>query len=131
VRAYLGAPIQLEGEVIGFIHLNSAHPGFFSSTHAERLEAFTDQAAIAIQNARLYEQAQALAALEERQRLARDLHDAVSQTLWTASITADVLPELWKKDRAEGERSLERLRRLTRAPWPKCVPCCSSCARQP
>jgi PAS domain S-box-containing protein len=113
VRSYLGAPIQLEGEVIGFIHLNSAHPGFFSSTHAERLEAFTDQAAIAIQNARLYEQAQALAALEERQRLARDLHDAVSQTLWTASITADVLPELWKKDQEEGERSLERLRRLT------------------
>jgi PAS domain S-box-containing protein len=113
VRSYLGAPIQLEGEVIGFIHLNSAHPGFFSSTHAERLEAFTDQAAIAIQNARLYEQAQALAALEERQRLARDLHDAVSQTLWTASITADVLPELWRKDQAEGELSLQRLRRLT------------------
>jgi signal transduction histidine kinase len=113
VRSYLGAPIQLEGEVIGFIHLNSARVGFFSSTHAGRLEAFTDQAAIAIQNARLYEQAQALAALEERQRLARDLHDAVSQTLWTASITADVLPELWKKDQQEGERSLERLRRLT------------------
>jgi PAS domain S-box-containing protein len=113
VRSYLGAPIQLEGEVIGFIHLNSARVGFFSSTHAGRLEAFTDQAAIAIQNARLYEQAQALAALEERQRLARDLHDAVSQTLWTASITADVLPELWKKDQQEGERSLEGLRRLT------------------
>jgi PAS domain S-box-containing protein len=113
VRSYLGAPIQVEGEVIGFIHLNSARPGFFSGTHAERLEAFTDQAAIAIQNARLYEQAQALAALEERQRLARDLHDAVSQTLWTASITADVLPDLWKKDQEEGERSLERLRRLT------------------
>jgi PAS domain S-box-containing protein len=113
VRSYLGAPIELEGEVIGYIHLNSSQPGFFSQVHAERLQAFTDQAAIAIQNARLYEQAQALAALEERQRLARDLHDAVSQTLWTASITADVLPELWKKDRAEGERSLERLRRLT------------------
>jgi signal transduction histidine kinase len=114
VRSYLGAPIQLEGQVNGFIHLNSALPGFFSGVHAGRLVAFTDQAAIAIQNARLYEQAQELAALEERQRLARDLHDAVSQTLWTASITADVLPDLWKKDQQEGERSLERLRRLTR-----------------
>ncbi len=113
VRSYLGAPIQLEGEVIGFIHLNSATPGFFKPIHARRLEAFTDQAAIAIQNARLYEQAQALAALEERQRIARDLHDAVSQTLWTASIMAEVLPVLWENDPEDGQRYLDRLRRLT------------------
>jgi len=59
------------------------------------------------------QRAQALAVLEERQRLARDLHDAVSQTLWAASIIAEVLPALWNKDQEDGQRSLEHLRRLT------------------
>jgi len=54
--------------------------------------AFASQAAVAIENVRLYERAQALAALEERQRLARDLHDAVSQTFFSASLIAEVLP---------------------------------------
>jgi PAS domain S-box-containing protein len=53
------------------------------------------------------------AAQEERQRLARDLHDAVSQTLWTASLIADVLPTTWEQDREKGQRNLEQLRRLT------------------
>jgi signal transduction histidine kinase len=77
------------------------------------LRAFADQAAIAINNARLFGQAQELATLKERQRLARDLHDAVSQTLWTACLIADVLPTVWKEDPAEGQRSLEKLQRLT------------------
>ncbi len=114
VRSYMGAPITFEGDVIGFINLNAVTPGFFQPHQAERLRAFADQAAIAIRNARLYEQAQAAAALEERQRLARDLHDAVSQTLWTVSLTADVLPELWERDVREGRRVLGNLRRLTR-----------------
>jgi len=54
------------------------------------------------------------AASEERQRLARDLHDAVTQTLFSASLIGEVLPRLWKRDRDEGERRLEELRLLTR-----------------
>lgn len=114
VRSYLGAPIQRDGKVIGFINLNSATPNFFNALHAERLRAFADQAAIAINNARLYSQAQELATFKERQRLARDLHDAVSQTLWTACLITDVLPTLWKEDPEEGHRNLEKLQRLTR-----------------
>ena len=76
--------------------------------------AFASQAAVAMENARLYEQAQALAALEERQRLARDLHDAVSQTLFSASLIAEVLPRLWERDPVEGQRSLAELHLLTR-----------------
>jgi PAS domain S-box-containing protein len=113
VRSYLSAPIQMDGKVIGFINLNSASPGFFNTLHAECLRAFADQAAIAINNARLYGQAQELATMKERQRLARDLHDAVSQTLWTACLIADVLPTLWKEDPIEGQRNLEKLQRLT------------------
>jgi signal transduction histidine kinase len=83
-------------------------------THAERLQVFADQAASAIQNARSYAQAQELAAVEERQRLARDLHDEVSQTLWTASLLADVLPAQFEQNKEDALLSLEKLRKLTR-----------------
>src|SRR5512139_568415 len=61
-----------------------------------------------------YEQAQTLAALQERQRLARNLHDAVNQSLFSAGLIAEVLPRLWERDPEEGRQSLEDLRRLTR-----------------
>jgi two-component system nitrate/nitrite sensor histidine kinase NarX len=64
-------------------------------------------------NAELYGQAQALAVLEERQNLARNLHDAVNQSLFSAGLIAEVLPRLWERDQAEARRSLEDLRRLT------------------
>ncbi len=62
----------------------------------------------------LAEQLKEKAAADERQRLARDLHDAVTQTLFSASLIAEVLPRLWRKDRGEAERRLDELRRLTR-----------------
>jgi PAS domain S-box-containing protein len=54
VRSYAGAPIRVQGEIIGFLNLESATPNFFTPVHAERLQAFADQAAIAIRNARLH-----------------------------------------------------------------------------
>jgi len=114
ICSYVGAPICLEGEVIGFLNLHSPHPNFYSTKHAERLQAFANQAASAIQNARSFERAQALAALEERQRLARDLHDAVSQTLWSANITAEVLPNLWEQSIDDGRKCLDDLQSFTR-----------------
>ncbi len=54
------------------------------------------------------------AAAAERSRLARDLHDAVSQTLFSASLVAEVLPRIWEKNPAEGRRRLEEVRQLTR-----------------
>jgi two-component system nitrate/nitrite sensor histidine kinase NarX len=52
--------------------------------------------------------------LEERHKLAGDLHDAVNQTLFSASLIAEVLPRMWDQDQAEARRSLEDLSRLTR-----------------
>ncbi len=54
IRSYAAAPIKVKGQVVGFINLDSAASGFFTQAHAERLQAFADQAAIAIENARLY-----------------------------------------------------------------------------
>jgi signal transduction histidine kinase len=56
----------------------------------------------------------AQAAAEERSRLARDLHDAVSQTLFSTSIIAEVLPRLWDKNQTEARKRLEEIRQLTR-----------------
>lgn len=112
--SYVGAPIYFDGEMIGFIHLGSSTPHFFTPVHADRLRAFAEQAAIAIQNARLFEERQVLAAMEERQRIARDLHDAVSQTLFSANVIAETLPRLWERDPERAKEKLSDLQRLTR-----------------
>ncbi len=58
LRSYAAAPIMVRGEVIGFLNVDSATPGFFTQDHAESLRAFAGHAAAAIENARLYEEAQ-------------------------------------------------------------------------
>jgi signal transduction histidine kinase len=97
VGSAISVPILIAGAVTGFINLNSFRVQFFTSQHAENLQTFANQAAIAIQNARLFEQAQEAAALNERHRLARDLHDSVSQSLFSASIIAESLPRIWEQ----------------------------------
>lgn len=72
IRSYVAAPIKVKGEVVGFINLDSAVPGFFTPIHAERLQAFADQAAIAIENARLYS---SLQETNEQLRLALQARD--------------------------------------------------------
>jgi signal transduction histidine kinase len=69
---------------------------------------------LAIENAQLYEQAQELAVVQERSRLARDLHDSVTQTLFSASLIAEVLPRLWARDSEMALARLEELRQLAR-----------------
>ena len=59
-------------------------------------------------------QVEQAAVAAERSRLARDLHDAVTQTLFSASLIAEVLPRLWDRAPDEGQRRLEELRQLTR-----------------
>jgi diguanylate cyclase (GGDEF)-like protein len=58
LRSYVGAPVRVKGRVVGFLDLTSLTPDFFNQGHASRLQAFADQAAMAIENARLFEEAQ-------------------------------------------------------------------------
>ncbi len=58
VRSYASMPIRMKGQIVGFLNLDSATPGFFTPAHADRLRAFADQAAVAIENAQLFETAQ-------------------------------------------------------------------------
>jgi len=73
IRSYAGAPIHREGRVIGYLQVESAWPNFFKAEHARRLQSFADQAAIALQNAQLYQDAQqqATALQTQTQKLAR------------------------------------------------------------
>jgi len=114
IRSFLHVPIKVGGEVFGVFNVSYVQPRSFSDDDVRLFLALAQRAALAIDNARLYEQAQELAVVEERQRLARDLHDAVTQTLFSASLIAEVLPRLWERNPDEGLRRLDELRELTR-----------------
>jgi signal transduction histidine kinase len=88
VRACLFVPLILKDRVVGMLVMTSSEVDAFTQHHATLAQAIANQAAIAIENARLYAQAQELAALEERQKLARELHDSVSQALYGISLGA-------------------------------------------
>jgi signal transduction histidine kinase len=114
VQAWLWVPLAVKGRVIGGIGVAHAKRDSFTAHHADLALIVANQAAITLVNAQLYEQAQTLATLQERQRLAQNLHDAVNQSLFSASLIAEVLPRVWERNPDEGRQSLEDLRRLTR-----------------
>jgi signal transduction histidine kinase len=88
VRSWAGVPLQVRNRTMGIMVVSYAEPNHFTGRHVELLAAVAAQAAIAIENARLYEAAAGTAALEERQRLARELHDSVSQALFGIGLGA-------------------------------------------
>ncbi len=112
-RSFLAVPLRVEGEVDHCLAFYYAEPQAFGSEDLSLALALADQAALAIENARLYEHAQDLAAMQERQRLARDLHDAVSQTLFSASLIAETVPDVWQACPDEGADLVHKLRQLT------------------
>lgn len=113
IHAYLGMPIKLHEDISGFVNLFSESTDFFNDNHATRLSAFAELAAIAIQNARLFEQSHTLAAMQERQRLARELHDSVSQTLFTCRTMAETALRRWDKDRDRAKELVEDVYQLS------------------
>lgn len=112
--SYLGVPLVVEGEIYGSLGLYYRENEDFSQEQIELGMALANQAVLAIENARLLERAEDAAIASERNRLARDLHDAVTQTLFSASMIADVLPKIWDRNPDEGQHRLEELRQLTR-----------------
>ncbi|HEY3228405.1 MAG TPA: GAF domain-containing protein, partial [Roseiflexaceae bacterium] len=96
-RSLLLVPLIVRERLIGMVRIDSDEPHFYTERDAQLALAFANQAAAAIENARLYDQARDLATLEERQRLARELHDAVTQTLFSASLIAEALPDAWRQ----------------------------------
>ena len=110
--AELAVPIVIGDRTLGVVNVESERP--FSDDDAALLRIVADQLAVAIENARLYAAAQRIAALEERQRLARELHDSVTQLVFGVALLAESLGSTWRRDAAEGERRTERLVVLSR-----------------
>jgi len=100
----LGVPIKDGDRVLGFIFAaNKTSGGGFTARDEEVLALFAAHTAIALTNARLYERARQLSVLEERARLARDLHDAVSQKLFSIRVKARAASVLASRDPANGD----------------------------
>ena len=115
VCSWMAVPLILRDQVIGMLVLTSSEEQAFTQRQAMLALAIANQAAIAIENARLYEQAQELAALEERQKLARELHDSVSQALYGIALGAHTARTLLDRDPALVAQPLQYILSLAKA----------------
>jgi two-component system nitrate/nitrite sensor histidine kinase NarX len=114
MSSWMWVPLAVKGRIIGAVGVAHKKLNYFTSHQADLALSVANQAAISMLNAELNKQAQSVAVLEERQRLAHNLHDAINQSLFSVGLIAEVLPRLWERDQEEARRSLEDLRRLTR-----------------
>ncbi len=110
----LCAPIIMDDVVVCLLTLQRSPNSHFKTTTTERLSVFADQVATALENAHLHQQAIETALTEERHRLARDLHDSVTQSLFAASVISGTLLKQWQTDPASIESALNDLHSLTR-----------------
>ncbi|MVZ99320.1 GAF domain-containing protein [Actinomadura sp. LD22] len=113
LKDFLGVPIKDGEDVLGIIFLaNKKRPGGFTQDDQDLLALFAAHAAIAITNARLYEHNRELTVVAERSRLARELHDAVAQKLFSLRLTARTAAALAERDPKRTVEELEQVERL-------------------
>ena len=105
-RSVAVAPIRVAGKTLGAIEAYSTEPNHFSEDDQALLAAFADQAATAIESARLYSQAGELALLQERDRIAKELHDGIIQTIYAVGLNVDYCRLALREDPDEVERRL-------------------------
>jgi PAS domain S-box-containing protein len=115
IRSWMGVPLQLKDRVVGLLALTHEEYAFFKPRQYALVQAIANQAAVAIENARLYESAQQLAAVEERQRLARELHDSVSQALYGIALGARTARAQLDRDPARAVEPVDYVLQLAEA----------------
>jgi PAS domain S-box-containing protein len=115
ISSWMGVPLIFRDKVIGLLAVDSNDLDAYTSRDAELALAFATHAAVAIENAQLYEQAQGKAALEERHRLARELHDSVSQALFGIGLGARTARTLLDVDPGKAVAPLEYVLSLAEA----------------
>jgi signal transduction histidine kinase len=115
IRSWLGAPLRIQDRTVGMITLDRRTTGGFSAEEIRLVTAFADLAVLALENARLYSRAEQAAILEERQRLARELHDSVSQALYGIALGARTARTLLDRDPARAADPLDYVLSLAEA----------------
>jgi signal transduction histidine kinase len=110
----LAVPLAVRDDVFGAIVLSDRDRRALYDEDIGIAKTFGDQAALALENARLRESVERAAAAAERTRIARELHDSVTQSLFAASLAADVVAETCPGETPQARQALEDLRRLTR-----------------
>lgn len=111
-RSALAAPLLVQGRTYGGIVVFYSALRHFSDDEVQLIDIFADQAALALEHARLVDQSRKLAALEERQRIARDLHDSVSQTLFSLTLAAQAARTTIETDGASAANMLQMVQEL-------------------
>jgi signal transduction histidine kinase len=109
MQSFLGVPVTVRGWSVGNLYLTDKSDGHeFSQADQDLVETFARHAAIAIENARLHEQVQRLAVVDERERISKDLHDGIIQTVYAVGLSLEDVPELMDEDPDEVVRRVER-----------------------
>jgi signal transduction histidine kinase len=111
-RSELVIPLRVGQRVIGTLDVQSDRSGAFKENDLLAIQSLGDQIAVAIENARLYGRSQELAVLEERTRLARELHDSVAQALFGINLCATAVGTYLHQDSALAEEELQELSRI-------------------
>ena len=88
MRSFLGVPLLFKGDIVGAFYLADKEGGF-DDADVELVRGLAAHAAVVIENARLFEASRARSVAEERSRLARDLHDALTQRLFSLNLTLE------------------------------------------
>ena len=109
MHAFLGVPVRVKGASVGNLYLTDKIDAVeFSEEDQALVEMFALHAGIAIENARLHEQVQRLAIVEERERIAKDLHDGIIQSIYAVGLSLEDMPDLMDDDRAEARARVDR-----------------------
>jgi signal transduction histidine kinase len=109
MHSFLGVPVAVHGRSVGNLYLtNKTDAAEFSKDDQALVELFAVHAGIAIENARLHEQVQRLAVVDERERISKELHDGIIQNLYAVGLSLEDVPELVRSEPDEVERRVER-----------------------
>jgi signal transduction histidine kinase len=109
MTSFLGVPITVKGITVGRVYLtNKIGADEFSEEDRSLVETFALHAGIAMENARLHEQLQRLAVVDERERISQDLHDGIIQNMYAVGLSLEDVPELMGNDRDEAAARVER-----------------------
>ena len=115
VVSFLAAPLMVKSELLGVMYISSAQEDRYTQHDVDLVTATANQVAVAIQNTRLHGHSREVAALEERQRLARELHDSVSQALYGIGLGARTARTQLDRDPAKVAAPLDYVLQLAEA----------------